>query len=459
MTESVSLFQLVNEIKDVLSGHFNDAVWVRAEIGDINYHAKGHCYLELIEKNEGNEKIVARVKAHIWSYSLRMLKPFFETSTGRELETGIKVLVHAYIEMHELYGLSLNIINIDPSYTVGDIELQRQATIRKLMEAGIIDLNKELDIPLVPQRIAIVSSSTAAGYEDFMKQLNDNGYGYKYYCKLFPAIMQGKEAEDSIIKSLDKIYEYENYFDVVVIIRGGGAKSDLDCYDRFELAQNIAQFPLPVLTGIGHERDVSIADMVACHSLKTPTAVAGFLIDIVLEFESALNQNIENIVDIVSDVLESKRSYLMDIHYEFGSEVKQLLTNNDYQVNIYETDLKHAADKYLNNKLARLKQSSFSLKHANSIQKSKKEYKFDELSRELYYHIKKQINTEEHRVDKYMDTVSLLNPENILKRGYTITYKDNKIVKNIDDLNKNDQIVTVHKTGTIKSKVDGLKKK
>jgi exodeoxyribonuclease VII large subunit len=218
----ISLSELNNKVKGVIQDNFFENIWIVAEIGEIKFNRNGHAYLELIEKDETSDKIIAKASATIWSYTLRMLKPYFETTTGQELHAGLKIMVAVSVEFHELYGFSLNIRDIDPAYTLGDIERRRLEIIRQLEEEGVLEMNKELELPLVIQKVAIISSSTAAGYEDFMKQLQNNQYGYSFYTKLFPAMMQGSQTEPTIIQALEHIYEYEDFFDVVVIIRGGG---------------------------------------------------------------------------------------------------------------------------------------------------------------------------------------------------------------------------------------------
>ena len=274
----LTLSQLCYQISDVLNEQFNDSFWLRAEIGELNVR-NGHCYIEFIEKQEGGNSILAKMRANCWANVYKMLSPYFESETGQKLGAGMQVLVEVNVVFHANFGMSLNITNIDPTYTIGDMAGQRLAVIARLTADGIMNMNKMHELPLLPQRIAIVSSATAAGYGDFIHQIKSNSEGFVFYTKLFPAIMQGERSEESIIAALDQIFEQAELFDAVVIIRGGGATTDLNCFDSYELALNCAQFPLPIITGIGHLRDVSVVDMVANISLKTPTAVAEFFIE------------------------------------------------------------------------------------------------------------------------------------------------------------------------------------
>ncbi len=290
------LSQLCNVITETINELMPDAFWVSAEIGELNVR-NGHCYMELLEKQAESSAVIAKMRANCWSNTYGMLAAYFESETGQALKSGMRVLLEVKVTFHPNFGMSLNVINIDPTYTMGDLAKQRLQVIAQLTAEGIIDMNKQLLLSSLPQRIAVISSPTAAGYGDFMDQIKGNAAGFVFYTKLFPAIMQGDSAEQSIIDALDQIYAQSHLYDVAVIIRGGGATLDLSCFDSYNLALNCAQFPLPIIAGIGHQRDVSIVDMVAHTSLKTPTAVAEFLI---LQF---LNQS--KIIDSIDQKIQS----------------------------------------------------------------------------------------------------------------------------------------------------------
>ena len=262
--QALSLVELNQRIRMTLEQAFPDTYWVRAEMSDVRENgASGHCYLEFIEKDPRSGQLLAKVRGAIWAKTFRLLKPYFEMETGQRFVSGLKVLVRVTVDFHELYGLSLTVVDIDPAYTLGDMARKRLEIIRQLQEEGVFELNKELPLPLLPRRIALISSPTAAGYEDFMNQLTHNRAGYPFYVKLFPALMQGERTEESVIAALDRIYAHQELFDVVALLRGGGATSDLNSFDSYLLAANCAQFPLPILTGIGHERDDTVVDLVA----------------------------------------------------------------------------------------------------------------------------------------------------------------------------------------------------
>ncbi|OFY63226.1 MAG: exodeoxyribonuclease VII large subunit, partial [Bacteroidetes bacterium RBG_13_42_15] len=310
MDGKLTLTELQLIIKDSLYMALPDMYWVIAEISEIRENYNGHCYMELVEKHPDEISIRSRVKAVIWSSRYRFIKSFFENSTRESLREGIKILVRAKIDYHEIYGLSLVINDIDPAFTIGEMALKRQMILKKLEEEGVLTMNKELDFPLVPQRIAIISSSNAAGYTDFMKHLTGNSFGYVFYTALFETPMQGSETEAGVIRALEKIADHPEKFDLAVIIRGGGSQTDLSWFDNYNIAFYITQFPLPVITGIGHEKDLSVADIVAYRSLKTPTAVADFLIECMNNAEISLIEMSKKIIEKSRFILEESKIHI-----------------------------------------------------------------------------------------------------------------------------------------------------
>ncbi len=449
--EIISLLQLNQQISHTIGHNFAFPVWIRAEIAEFRVNQNGHCYLDLVEKSAESEQIVARSKAIIWAYTFRMLKPYFETSTGITLTSGLKVLVQVSVEFQEVFGLSLIIRDIDPAYTLGDLEQRKKEVIHKLKLEGVFDMNRELEFPVVAQRIAIISSPTAAGYEDFIHQLQNNRYGIKFYLKLFPAIMQGDNTPVSIIKSLDKIFEYSAFFDVVVIIRGGGASIDLISFDDYWLAYHIAQYPIPVLTGIGHERDKSVADLVAHSSLKTPTAVAEFLINEALQLLESINQYSESLGEYAKNGLISNRIKLTVLTSTVNSKVIQLVNNEKYRINRLFNEIPRET-KFLfqknKNKITGhvnlMKQLLLQTlgKEKNSLNEKRKQIKI--LSRSNLKHHKGML--------LYFDKSNqLYNPLELLQRGYTLTYLDGKLIKDGHQLKVGNIIDTRFRDITVKS--------
>ena len=300
---SISLYELNKEISSVLKGCLSK-VWVHAEINSISVQRVGHCYIELIEKDENTGSIIAKSRANIWANIYKSIAAYFLAETGKTLAAGMKVAFCVDVTFHEVYGISLNVVDIDPTYTLGESARRKALVIKKLEDDGVIDMNKLLSIKPLIKNIAVISAEGAAGYGDFCHQLEHNAYGYKYNLTLFNSIMQGEKAEASILESLDKVLERLDEFDILVLIRGGGAVSDLDCFDAYNLSASLAQFPLPVLTGIGHTRDVSVVDMVAKLPLKTPTAVADFIINHTRSLEEKIDSYIELLSRSVTMLLD-----------------------------------------------------------------------------------------------------------------------------------------------------------
>jgi len=453
MNQQLSLSELNSRVKETIQDNFFENLWVIAEIGELNINRNGHAYLELVEKEEHSDKIIAKARATIWSYTLRMLKPYFETTTNQELTAGLKVLISVSVEFHEIYGFSLNIRDIDPTYTLGDIERRRLEIVTQLEDEGIIDLNKELDLPLVIQKVAIISSATAAGYEDFLKQLTNNPYGYKLYTRLFQSVMQGEQTESGIINALDQIYQYEDFFDVVVIIRGGGARSDLMSFDKYLLAANIAQFPLPVISGIGHEKDVSIVDMVSHTHLKTPTAVAGFLISHITEFEEYIDSLFENISSFVMEKVLYEGKRIEIIAKEFVPNIQNRLFTEKTKLSLVKEKLYNKSKYVVNKEFANLGEYKKNLQSNSQFVFRMKQKSHERLFEKLNYRAQNQLNEQLKKLNYFEKSVSYLNPENVLKKGYSITKYKGKTLTKALKLKKGDVIETILYKGNVISEV------
>lgn len=453
MTEKLSLSELQLIIKDSLYMAMPDMYWVVAEISEIRENYAGHCYLELIEKHPDDKNVKARVKAIIWNNRYRFLKSLFENVTGEQLRPGMKVLVRVKVDYHEIYGLSLIISDIDPSFTLGEMAMKRQMIIKRLEEEGVLLMNKELEIPVVPQRIAVISSKSAAGYTDFIKHLKENKYGYVFYTALFEAIMQGTETEQSIISALEKIAEKTHLFDVVAIIRGGGSQSDLSWFDNYNIAFYITQFPIPVITGIGHEKDLSVTDMVAFKSLKTPTAVADYLVECIskaenhlIELSSQIAENTQIIINKYRDITETFRSRLIPVTRLAISDRKEELSDRIIEIiNIGKEYIVRAGfiPKNLSSRLVSLTGA-----YILSLRTSADRKRLDLISLTM-----KNIENTRVRLSGMENTLNILDPVNVLKRGFTITSKNGIIIKSVLDITENEIIDTHFSDGEIKSKV------
>ena len=477
MVQKLTLSELNELIKDALLDAFPGTVWIVAEVSELKENRSGHCYLELVEK-EGNE-ITARSRATIWSYTYRMLKPYFETLTGQLFTQGIKILVQASVEYHAAFGLSLNIKDIDPTYTVGDMALQRKEIIERLVSEGVFEMNKELALPLVPQKVAVISSATAAGYQDFMDQLDNNEFGFKFYTRLFEAYMQGSEAVPSIIKALERIFQYEDFFDAVVIIRGGGATADLSSFDNYDLAINITQFPLPVITGIGHEKDDTIIDLVAHTRLKTPTAVAEFLVAGTERFYDRLLELEHGVVQISRELLDSQKQKLESLAESLDDSVSEFIRDKQNQLNRRGNQLQHAINAFSFKKQYELNKLNHQLDTAvsvwmveakNNINRKqrilrrvvgevvlKQESRLLRLNDVTISESRKCMFKEQERIRINENTVRLLNPENVLKRGFTLTLKEGKIVKSVKRLKVGEELETRFADGKVQSQITKTK--
>jgi exodeoxyribonuclease VII large subunit len=453
MVEKLSLSELQLIIKDSLYLALPGNYWVIAEISEIRENYAGHCYLELVEKHPDDNNIKARVKAIIWSNRYRFLKSFFENTTGESLREGIKILVKTTIEYHEIYGLSLLISDIDPAFTIGEMAVKRQLIIKRLEEEGVFTMNKEIDFPVVPQRIAVISSKNAAGYTDFMNHLIQNSYGYVFYTVLIETPMQGVETEAGVINALDKIASKAELFDVVAIIRGGGSQTDLSWFDNYNIAYYITQFPLPVLTGIGHEKDLSVTDMVAFHSLKTPTAVADFLIDCMNNTDNQLNEFSIEIMDksriIVEDNkrrLEISKMKLIPVARIWISEIKEQLSDMKLEIVNFGKEFIFKAVQMPSTQTARLNsalKAHFERNHTGLIQKRQN----------LINITINSIGRNKIIINMLENSLKILDPANVLKRGFTITSLNGKILKSSALVSKEDLIDTRFSDGKVTSRV------
>jgi exodeoxyribonuclease VII large subunit len=447
------LSELNLEVQSVIRGHFTENTWIVAEISEIKMNATGHCYLELIEKDPSSEKILAKARANIWAFTFRMLKPYFESATGYELKQGIKILICVRVEFHEVYGYSLNITDIDPTYTIGDIERKRQEIIARLQKEGVFRMNKELALSPVPQKIAIISSETAAGYRDFIDQLDHNPYGYIFYHHLFPGIMQGDQAEPSIIKAFETIYPYADFFDAVVIIRGGGSKSDLSAFDNYNIAYYITQFPVPVLTGIGHEQDETITDMVAHTRLKTPTAVAEFLIGKVNDFEFLLVQSERKLERIVGSLLSLYHQNISSVQQRIVSVITIKMHSHSDKLFHLSDKIRSAASGFLDKLNLKYQQYIRNFMPAVKNCMSMHSMELERIIISLENKIEKLLESNHKQLELLSQRNSDLDPEKIFKRGFSITLYKGEPVKKSSQVNQGELIETRLHEGRLTSEI------
>ena len=414
ITMRYSLLELNSLVREAIENALPMEYWVEAELSECR-ESRGHCYMELIQKDELSATPIAKAQAKCWANKWLTIRPYFERTTGQQLHIGMKVLLKVYPQFHEAYGFSWIVTDIDPTYTLGDMARKRQEIIQKLKAEGVFDLQKELQLPVFCQHIAVISSQTAAGYGDFCNQLADNPYSFKFETQLFPAIMQGESIGQSIIAALERIYQMQtedlelrtSLFDCVVIIRGGGATSDMSGFDTLALAENVANFPIPIITGIGHDRDESVLDMVSHTRVKTPTAAATLLIDHL----KAVQETIEGAQSMITHYVQQKLS-IANSHLSIISE---------------------------------------SIPRLFSVVKTRQEAKIDALYTRMPMLIERRLTTESHRLQLIDEKLKALDPALLLARGYSITLHNGKSVRDPQQLQPGDEIETRVEKGIIKS--------
>jgi exodeoxyribonuclease VII large subunit len=453
MTEKLSLTELQLIIRDSLYMAHPDMYWVIAEISEMKENQAGHCYLELIEKHPQENNVRSRAKAIIWSNRYRFIKSFFENITGESLREGLRILVKTKVEYHEIYGLSLLITDIDPAFTIGEMAMNRQEIIKRLVKEGVFSMNKEIELPSVPQRIAVISSKNAAGYTDFINQLNGNSFGYVFYTSLTESPMQGSETEAGIINALDKIAENLSSFDIVIIIRGGGSQSDLSWFDNYNIAYHVTQFPIPVITGIGHDKDLSVTDLVANMSLKTPTAVADFIIDIVAGAENHLMEMSSEITVAARQIIETNRLRIETSRMRLIPLSRVMIATKKDNLSSHIIEIINIGKEFIIRAgIAPATQESKLVSVIKSFISLKKE-RLAGNSHNLLNTTMNSLKSKRIEMENLHKTLIILNPENILERGYTITSKNGKIMKKSDQVFKDDIIDTFFSDGSVSSTV------
>lgn len=428
MEKPLSLYELNGLVSAVIETTLNKEYWVEAELSEVR-EVRGHCFMELVQKDENTHTPVAKASAKCWKSTWMLVKPYFERVTGQVMHAGMKVLLRVYANFHEAYGFSWIVTDINPEYTMGDLACRRLAIIRQLKEEGVYDLQRELRLPLFAQRIAVISSEGAAGYGDFCHQLENNGYGFQFDVTLFPAVMQGEQVEDSIVCALDSINTRIDDFDVVVIIRGGGATSDLSGFDTLCLAENVANFPLPIITGIGHERDESILDMVSHTRVKTPTAAASFLID----------------------HLATVQRHLDDVRQQLVTTVLGRLDAERLRINKLGTQIPLLATEVLKHEEVRLGRMKVLVEQAVGMGLQKRDSDLKQLRLQLKSTAESALQSQVSRLRELELKVQQLDPERMLHYGYSITMKGGRVVRDASALADGDELLTKLAKGNVTS--------
>lgn len=450
---ALTLFQLNSLIKNSLQLEMPSTYWVIAEISELNEHSSGHCYMELCQKDEHSDVLRAKARATIWSNTYRMLRPYFESVTGRNLERGLKILINVQVVFHEVYGFSLKVLDMEPRFTLGEIEQTRRETIQRLTNDGVVDMNRDLILGDLPKRVAIISSPKAAGLQDFVNQLDNNKFGYVFTHTIFAAVMQGDAAEESIIVALNQIAEQLEHFDLVVIVRGGGSQADLACFDSYELALHVAQFPLPVVAGIGHDKDKSVVDLVAHTSVKTPTAAAEFLINVFTEAETELQSVAQQLSQAVASICD-QQNRLLDMHKnQVGSKVMSVL----HQQQLLLVARAQVVPILVNRQVVEQNKQIFNFERQFLLRAkavlTRNKAELAAKSSLLAHTTLAAITRQKLKLQQWQKLSEHINPCNIMKKGYSLTYFNGKLIKSVGEVNKDAKIVTKFHDGELESEV------
>lgn len=426
----LTLYELNNLVAQTLAVDMPDEYWVEAELSELR-EVRGHCYMELVQKDEVQNTPVARASAKCWHNRWAFVRPAFERATGQVLHAGMKVLLRVYANFHEAYGFSWIVTDINPEFTLGDLARRRRDIVNRLKAEGVFDLQRELPMPMFAQRIAVVSSGGAAGYGDFCNQLADNPSGYAFATTLFPAVMQGNGVEESIIAALNAIYGRMDEFDAVVIIRGGGSTSDLSGFDTLALAENVANFPLPIITGIGHERDESVLDMVAHTRVKTPTAAAAYLIDHLAAVDARLMQLRDAAIKCTEAYIDSEKSRLVRLAEKVPMLFSVVKAREEASIDVLTSRLRQAAVQGIAQRRIRL----------------------DAMAGQLDRGVAFRLTSERHRLEMLQQRAAALDPAIVLRRGYSITMHEGRAVRDPASLPKGTTVETIVEKGKFKSVV------
>ena len=426
-----TLLQVTQNIQNVVNQVFKTGFWVKAEVNKLNFYAhSGHCFPELVEKTNG--KVVAEMRSTIWNSDVSRINANFIKTLGEPLKDGITVLLFAMVDFHPTYGLTLKISDIDPSFTLGELEKEKQESIQKLKSEGIFSLNKTKYLPLLPKRIAIISVESSKGYSDFMQVIQKNQWNYQFETFLFPAILQGDNAAPTIIAQLKRIQKVIQHFDVVAIIRGGGGDVGLSCYNNYGLAREIAMFPIPVFSGIGHSTNETVSEMVSYRNAITPTELADFLIQEFHNFWVPVQKAQEKIIQMSREVLQNSRKQLTNEVNFLKAHLKLQLQSYRNILDLSKQNLKGLSLEFLSNQRTTI----------NTV-----------LQPNLIRSAKMSLKNSLNLIEGQEKVVNLLNPLNLLKRGYSLTFVDGKVLKSVENIQKGQRIQTQFVDGIVDSEV------
>lgn len=422
----------------------------------LNRYPSGHCFPELLQKEDG--KIVAQINGSIWKHNFDRINERFIQVVKEPLKEDTTLLMQVKVSFHETYGLSLQILDIDPNFALGELQRERQETLKKLKEKGLLNANQLVDFPLVPKRIAIISAESSKGLSDFMQVLDKNEWGYSFFTLLFPAYLQGDLASGSIINQLKRIRQVKHHFDAVVIVRGGGGEVGLSCYNDYALCEAIATFPMPVLTGIGHSTNLTVAEMISYRNAITPTELADFLIQAFHNFSAPVNDAIQTMQFATRALLEFHKNQLNQSVNAYKNDTQRLLVQLNHQLLRKGSQLKENVNSQLNRQNQRLGQTEHRIKSGSRDFIKTFESNISEIQKDLPYFIKTIMERELNRVDRMQQSVKLMDPINVLKRGYSITLLNGKSISETNQADQGDTIITRTANFTLESQVTGKKK-
>lgn len=459
MTKQPKIYPLssvTKAIENLIAKHANNFIWIKAEIVKLNYYKQsGHCYPDLVEKVDG--KIIAEIRGNIWSDNFQNINKRFKEVLNEELGDDMTVVCYARVKYSSVYGLSLNIIDINPEYTLGELAKQKAETIKKLQIENIYNLNKLKRLPLVPKTIAIISVDTSKGYQDFINVINKNPWGYKFHFKLFPALLQGTKSVTTIMNQLKHIENYKNVFDAVTIIRGGGGDIGLSSYDNYELAKAIAIYPIPILSGIGHSTNLTVTEMVSHQNFITPTKIAEYLIQKYHNFSVPLKDNVTIIENYIKTIFERNKTSIKDTARLFNSLINLFLKDQKHKLITYSNSIVGYTNSLVINHNNNLKEIKISLKNISDKIIQNEKILILDFKKYIEIYFKNTTVKEKSYLENIEKHIRILSPINILERGFSITRLNGKSIKSIKNLNIGGKLVTQLADGKIDSKIEKIK--
>lgn len=459
MSETPKIFtlkQVVGSIRKTLEDRYHQTYWVKAEMHKLNRFPSGHCFPELLQKEDG--KIVAQISGSIWKHNYERINQRFISVVKEPLKEDTTLLLNVKISFHELYGLSLQILDIDPSYALGELQKERQETLKRLQKDGIIARNQGLSFPLLPKRIAVISAESSKGLSDFQQVINNNQWGYKFFTMLFPAYLQGDQAVRTIVAQLKQIERVKHHFDAVVIVRGGGGEVGLSCYNNYELCKEIATFSLPVLTGIGHSTNMTVAEMIAFRNAITPTELGDFLLQAFHSFSVPISDASKNILVHSRALLSEAKYNLKKQSSEFNNGVTRAVSNNNHRLFRTSQKLLMNAKAALQNSEQGLQRFEHNVSSFSSVVFREHNHLLTTLNNQLPTQAKITIEGNKNKLDRLVQSVRLLDPQNVLKRGFSITTLNGKTLGESNRPNSGEKITTRTATFTLESEVSSISK-